>query len=174
MEISVIVPMYNSESTIKACVESILQQQGVAEILLCDDGSTDNTAQLCQHLATLYPCIQYLSCPHQGPSAARNIGLQHAKGKLLSFIDSDDTIDKHMYEEMSKQFHKDVDLVMCSYELSFRNIKQPMLFPFPQEQQEYTHEKVMQEIVPAMVSEYSITNTRQKIIIGSVLSLIHI
>ena len=49
MEISVIVPMYNSESTIKACVESILQQQGVAEILLCDDGSTDNTAQLCQH-----------------------------------------------------------------------------------------------------------------------------
>ena len=76
MEISVIVPMYNSESTIKACVESILQQQGVAEILLCDDGSTDNTAQLCQHLATLYPCIQYLSCPHQGPSAARNIGLQ--------------------------------------------------------------------------------------------------
>lgn len=40
MEISVIVPMYNSESTIKACVESILQQQGVAEILLCDDGST--------------------------------------------------------------------------------------------------------------------------------------
>ena len=89
MEISVIVPMYNSESTIKACVESILQQQGVAEILLCDDGSTDNTAQLCQHLATLYPCIQYLSCPHQGPSAARNIGLQHAKGKLISFIDSD-------------------------------------------------------------------------------------
>ena len=112
MEISVIVPMYNSESTIKACVESILQQQGVAEILLCDDGSTDNTAQLCQHLATLYPCIQYLSCPHQGPSAARNIGLQHAKGKLISFIDSDDTIDKHMYEEMSKQFHKDVDLVL--------------------------------------------------------------
>ena len=83
MEISVIVPMYNSESTIKACVESILQQQGVAEILLCDDGSTDNTAQLCQHLATLYPCIQYLSCPHQGPSAARNIGLQHAKGLSL-------------------------------------------------------------------------------------------
>ena len=66
-------------------------------------------------------------------------GLQHAKGKLISFIDSDDTIDKHMYEEMSKQFHKDVDLVMCSYELSFRNIKQPMLFPFPQEPVSYTH-----------------------------------
>lgn len=87
-EISVIVPTYDRKAVLPRALDSILSQQGVVfEILVIDDGSTDDTLSL---IKNSYPQVTYLSQSHQGPSAARNFGIRQSRGKWLAFLDSDD------------------------------------------------------------------------------------
>lgn len=92
--ISFIVPMYNSASYLDANLKSIVQMVGQkraeAEVLLVDDGSTDETKVIAQRYAQKYSFIQVIEAFHQGVSVARNLGVTHATGKYLTFIDSDD------------------------------------------------------------------------------------
>ena len=96
MRFSFIIPVYNCEKYLSSCIESILsvQLKGIDyEILLIDDGSTDGTAQICDELADKHLQIQVIHQPNAGVSAARNRGIQEARGDYLLFIDSDDTVD---------------------------------------------------------------------------------
>ena len=90
---TVIIPMYNAEGTLEECVTSALQQSCPPdEILLIDDGSTDNTLSLAAQLAGQYPCIRLLRQEHAGVSAARNCGLRNAVGDYIVFLDADDKL----------------------------------------------------------------------------------
>ncbi len=86
--VSIIIPVYNRSSLLKRALDS-LYNQTVAEyeIIVVDDGSTDNTAEM---LRLFFPEINYIYQSNQGVSAARNKGLEHAKGDWLAFLDSDD------------------------------------------------------------------------------------
>lgn len=91
--LSIIVPVYNIENYITRCIESLLNQgfsQDEYEIILINDGSTDNSEQICLHYATLYNNIIFKSQINQGVSAARNSGLEMARGKYICFVDGDD------------------------------------------------------------------------------------
>lgn len=91
--LSIIVPVYNIENYITRCIESLLNQgfsQNEYEIILINDGSTDNSEQICLHYATLYNNIIFKSQINQGVSAARNSGLEMARGKYICFVDGDD------------------------------------------------------------------------------------
>jgi len=91
--VSIIVPVYNAESTIVKCIDSILvQDQKDFELIIVDDGSTDESLTICKTYATHDDRIVCLSQPHQGVSAARNKGLKFARGKYITFVDSDDWI----------------------------------------------------------------------------------
>ncbi len=91
--ISVIVPVYNREDTLAACVDSARRQTYAdLELLLVDDGSTDGSAALCDRLAAEDPRIRVLHKPNGGVSSARNLGMENARGKYVFFLDADDLL----------------------------------------------------------------------------------
>lgn len=97
--ISVIVPVYNIIPYLPRCVESLRKQTyRNLEILLIDDGSTDDTPALCDRLAEEDTRIRVFHKENGGPSSARNFGLEQAKGEYVGFVDSDDYVDADMYE----------------------------------------------------------------------------
>lgn len=96
--ITVIVPVYNIMEYLPRCVESICgQTYRKLEILLVDDGSTDGTGTLCDELAEKDARIRVFHQQNGGSSSARNLGLEHASGEYIGFVDSDDYIDPGMY-----------------------------------------------------------------------------
>ena len=99
--ISVIVPVYNSEKYLIQCVKSICNQTyKELEIILVDDGSTDNSPQLCDELAKKDKRIIVIHKENGGSTSARNAGLRVSKGKYVGFVDSDDWIEPEMYESL--------------------------------------------------------------------------
>lgn len=115
MLVSVIVPVYNVEKYLKKCVTSIMENSFKnLEIILIDDGSTDNSGQLCNELANMDSRIKVIHKTNGGLSSARNAGLDIARGDYISFVDSDDYIDKDMLSKMlDKAIEYDADIVQC-------------------------------------------------------------
>ena len=100
-KISVIVPVYKAESFLNACVESILgQRERDFELLLIDDGSPDGCPALCDGFAARDPRVRVIHKPNGGVSAARNTGLDQARGGWIVFIDSDDWADPNYLEAL--------------------------------------------------------------------------
>lgn len=99
--ITTIIPFFNSEHCLGAMLDSILAGDVVPnEILLIDDGSTDNSATIAKNYESKHPNVHYLSQEHAGVSAARNLGIQQATGKWISFLDADDYVEPNMYKAM--------------------------------------------------------------------------
>ena len=91
--VSIIVPIYNKEKYLEKCLDSILgQTYRDLEIILVDDGSTDNSLAICQHYAEKDPRIKIYHKPNGGVSSARNLGLEKSTGTLISFADPDDSL----------------------------------------------------------------------------------
>ena len=116
-KISVIVPVYNVEQYLEKCVESIINQTYKnLEIILVNDGSTDNSGKLCDELAKKDERIKVIHKENGGLSDARNRGIEEATAKVIGFIDSDDYIDKDMYKILFENLNKTgADLSMCGH-----------------------------------------------------------
>lgn len=98
IDLSVIVPAYNCEKYIGRCLDSLLNQEKLdIEIVIVNDGSTDNTENICQEYVDRFKNIKLLSKKNEGQGIARNIGLREAKGKYITFVDSDDYVNKNCY-----------------------------------------------------------------------------
>lgn len=113
--ISVIIPIYNSELHLRHCLDSILNQIYTnIEIILVNDGSTDNSLSICEEYKHQDERFKLININNSGASHARNIGLSKAKGQYVSFIDSDDMIDKNMFHDMLGliEIHK-ADMAEC-------------------------------------------------------------
>lgn len=97
--ISIIVPVYNSEQTLNRCVDSILVQSfSDWELLLINDGSTDKSGRICDQYAAIDKRIKVFHKKNGGVSSARNMGLDHAKGQWITFVDSDDSLTDYAFE----------------------------------------------------------------------------
>lgn len=97
--ISVVIPVYNIEEYLERCVNSVQKQTYTnLEILLVDDGSTDNSGNICDRLAATDDRIKVFHKPNGGSSSARNLGISKAKGDYIGFVDSDDYISENMYD----------------------------------------------------------------------------
>ena len=123
-KISIIVPVYNVEAYLERCVESILKQTySNLEILLVNDGSTDKSGELCDQLALRDQRIRVIHKENGGLSDARNRGIDEASSDLIGFIDSDDYIDKDMYETLYRHLREsNSDLSMCGHYDVFHQI----------------------------------------------------
>ena len=103
MKFSIIVPAYNVAQYIEECVESVLNQDyDNFEVIVVDDGATDETPQIIDSLAQKSKKVKVIHQKNAGLSAARNTGLNHAKGKYITFIDSDDFVGEKYIEVLYK------------------------------------------------------------------------
>ena len=104
LELSIVIPVYNVAPYLPACLESVFGQTGFSfEVILVDDASTDNSGSICGEYARRYPQVRYIRHARNGGlSSARNTGLVAARGKYITFVDSDDYIDRHFLEELVK------------------------------------------------------------------------
>ena len=119
LKLSVIIPVYNVEKYIEATVASIYRQnlaEDEFEVILVNDGSTDNSLQIIKHLATRHNNIMVLDQKNQGPSIARNKGLQLAQGEYIHFMDSDDLVlDSSMDLMLKTALENQVDIIKGDY-----------------------------------------------------------
>lgn len=115
--ISVVVAVYNIEAYVERCVRSIMGQSYASlEILLVDDGATDDSGRICDRLAEEDKRIRVIHKENGGLSDARNAGIREARGACIAFVDGDDWIEPDMYENMygaMKEF--DAPLAVCRY-----------------------------------------------------------
>ncbi len=117
-KVSIIVPCYNTEKYIEACLDSIAKQDYTnIEVLLVDDGSKDNTGSICTEFCKKDDRFKYIYQENGGVSSARNKGLANCSGKYITFIDSDDYVYSNFISRMMKEFeNNNVDIVMSRIE----------------------------------------------------------
>ncbi len=118
MRYSLIVPLYNREDTIRACLDSLLAQTITDyEIIIVDDGSTDNSGAIADEYGRLYENIRVIHKSNGGLSDARNVGMQNALGEYVLFPDSDDEYKKDLLENVDKFYGK--DLIVFGYDIEY-------------------------------------------------------
>lgn len=113
--VSIIVPVYNTGEYLYKCLDSIVNQNlQEIELILIDDGSTDNSGKICDFYSKKDKRVCVIHKKNEGVSIARNVGIQVAKGEYIGFVDSDDWIEKEMYQELY-YYAKETgaDIVMC-------------------------------------------------------------
>jgi glycosyltransferase involved in cell wall biosynthesis len=115
--VSIIVPLYNAENYLAVCLDSILTQSYPnIEVILVDDGSTDNSKALCEDYAKKDSRIRVIHQKNSGPSTARNKGMKVATGDYIQFADSDDFLDHEMVERLVGAMGNDNQLAMCGFQ----------------------------------------------------------
>lgn len=113
--VSIIIPVFNAERYLTKCLKSIIKQSYEhIEILVINDGSSDNSLSIINEFSRKDPRIHILSKKNSGPSETRNLGLEHATGEFISFVDADDWIHENMIEQMVFEMsRRRSDLVIC-------------------------------------------------------------
>lgn len=124
--VSIVIPTWNRSSKVVRAINSCLNQTYyINEIIVVDDGSTDNTKDVISKLQSQYPNIKYVYQTNQGSQKARNNGIKNATTELIGFLDSDD---EYLPEKIQKQvavfLSKDVDIVSCFMKRVFENGKE--------------------------------------------------
>lgn len=152
--ISVIVPVYNVEDYLERCVDSIIKQTYInLEIILVDDGSTDQSGEICDKYKEKDNRIKVIHKKNGGLSSARNKGLEIAHGEYVGFVDSDDYIAEDMYEVLHMYMEEDVDITFCGriYVLPDKKYKGYCL----NEAKKYTCEEALKEVLILRKMDYN-------------------
>lgn len=117
--VSVIVPVFNAEKTLRRCIDSILEagKQHKIELILVNDGSKDASDRICCEYRQRYDNIIYISQSNLGVSAARNNGIKVATGEWIHFVDSDDWVDRNIYRCIDEaELNSEIDFIMFRYD----------------------------------------------------------
>lgn len=115
--ISIIIPIYNVENYLRQCLDSIVSQTYQNfECLLINDGSPDNSAEICREYVDKDPRFRYFEKENGGVSSARNLGIEHSKGEYITFIDSDDWVDSDYLEVLyTTLLEEGADITVSTY-----------------------------------------------------------
>ena len=116
LKYSVIIPVYNVENYLSRCLDSLLAQNYAdLQILLIDNGSKDQSGQICEDYATKFSNITAYHIPNKGVGSARNFGLAKAKGEFICFVDADDYLEGNLFSDVESQLDSQLDLLVFSY-----------------------------------------------------------
>lgn len=112
-KLSIIIPVYNTEKHLKKCFDSIINQNNSEiEVVVVNDGSTDNSEVIIKEYTSKYKDVfTYYKKDNTGVSDTRNFGVEKASGKYIMFLDSDDYIDKKLYDNIKKYIDEDIELI---------------------------------------------------------------
>lgn len=120
-KVSVVIPAYNEEKDILACLESLMKQSYKnLEVIIVDDGSKDNTRKIVKSFGDRHKNVFLIKNNHQGPGASRNLGAKKSKGEILVFVDADMTFDENYIKNLVRPFqlYKDIIGTTHSYEVA--------------------------------------------------------
>ncbi len=148
---SIIIPVYNVEEWLERCLDSILCDDCKdMELILVDDGSTDGSGRICDRYAKVYENIRVIHKENGGLASARNAGLEKASGKWISFIDSDDWVDRNSYQQVRTLLEtlqgEEPDIVKFGYK-KVRESAEEIFIPCVSEGR-YGHEEVISILLP--------------------------
>lgn len=135
-KVTVVIPIYNQELFLNRCIDSLKRQTfgfKNIEIILINDGSTDNSDDICNNLSHLYSNIKYFFQENKGVSSARNVGITNATGKYIFFLDGDDRLSKKTIKNVSQFFdtvEDEVDLVTYPIETMYNGKVLPPHFRY--------------------------------------------
>jgi len=135
VDISIIVPVYNTGKYLSECVGSIIAQTifNQTEVILVNDGSSDHSPQICNEYAQKYKNISVIHQNNAGVSAARNNGMKRAEGKYIGFVDSDDYIHPEMFERLFKLAEEtNADMSFCGFVFCYPEGENKTIYPFPE------------------------------------------
>lgn len=122
MKLSVIVPMYNVSAYVGECLDSLVHQTYTdMEIIVVDDGCTDNSCAIVEEFVKNYTNVTLLHKKNGGLSDARNYAIPYAKGEYIAFLDSDDFADITLYEKMMSKIDEGHDVVVCDITYYYEN-----------------------------------------------------
>jgi glycosyltransferase involved in cell wall biosynthesis len=135
-KISIVIPVYNVSKYLPKCIDSVLNQTYKnLEIILVNDGSTDESGKICDLYSLKDKRIKVIHKENGGSSDARNAGLREAAGKYIGFVDSDDFIETDMYEVLLKKLYAyDADIVQCAHNKIINGKIEPRYFSFKEKQ----------------------------------------
>lgn len=137
VDVSVIIPVYNTEKYLRECMESIIKQTifECMEVILIDDGSTDNSPAICDEYDLQYKNIHVIHQKNAGVSAARNAGMGEAIGEYIGFADSDDYIYPEMFEKLLETAEKtNAGMSFCEIVQCLPDGEIIIHYPFPEEE----------------------------------------
>lgn len=157
--ISIIVPIYNTEKYLPKCIESLIAQTYKnIEIILVNDGSKDNSIDICREYEQKDNRIIVIDKINEGVSIARNTGIEKASGKYIGFMDPDDWIEPNMYERLyNKAIEVEAPITLCNYYKDTKNRSTEKRFPFKKEIIE--GEEIITKLVNSMVGMEDIRPT---------------
>lgn len=122
-KLSVIIPIFNVEKYLPKCLESVINQTFKnMEIILIDDGATDDSGKICDQYGKCDKRIKVIHKKNEGTSCARNVGIDIATGKYISFLDSDDWIEPEMYETLIRLLEENnIEMACCGFKRIYEN-----------------------------------------------------
>ena len=143
--VSVIIPIYNTEKYLRACVDSVIHQTYAnLDIVLVDDGSTDGSPDICDAFAAQDHRVQVVHKPNGGVSSARNAGLRAARGDYIIWLDSDDTYEPCAVEKLYRAMTAHgLKIGMCNYRNIFLDGRVAPRYAVDFEEKVYSHEDMM-------------------------------
>ena len=148
--ISIIVPVYNTETYLRRCIDSILAQTFTDfELLLIDDGSTDGSGAICDEYAQKDSRVRVFHKENTGVSATRNLGIEKSKGEYLIFIDSDDYwIDNNSLEQLYvTATNNDLDIVRGEYKAVDENGEDLFVRPISKSKEKVSYKVIDNETI---------------------------
>lgn len=151
LKVSIVVPVYNSQEYLDRCLDSLLNQTYLnLEIILIDDGSADQSGDICDRYALKDRRIRCIHQQNQGVSCARNMGLDRATGDCVLFVDSDDWVDLDMVEKMTAVLTETgSDLVICDCLKEWKTESE--LYSHPNRAGFYRNDDMLQEHYPRLL-----------------------
>ena len=168
--ISVIIPVYNAEKYLSRCIDSVLNSSYTDfELLLINDGSTDQSLDICRQYKDQDSRITVISQENQGVSAARNLGLRICRGDWIIFIDSDDYISGDFLELITRNEYQDKDMILFDFARPGQDISAGDQIPAPVQTEdihtlifkgEDMHELIRRILVPESLTEDGNTDFR--------------
>lgn len=149
--ISIIVPIYNVEKYIADCIKSLINQTySDLEIILVDDGSTDNSSNICDEYAAKDSRVKVIHKKNGGLVSARKMGILVATGELIAYVDGDDWVEPDMYEKLNEKVKaENVDIVICARYEDTKDIRKEVYQGFSEGK--YDKKKLLSEIYPRMI-----------------------
>lgn len=149
--ISIIVPIYNAAQYLEQCLSSICgQTYADIEVIIVDDGSSDGSLAICERFQKQDSRVMVIHKENGGPVSARKLGISHASGEYIAFVDGDDWIEPNMYERMYHMItSQNVDVVMCGRYEDTGDIHKPVFHGIPAGK--YDKEALLKDVYPRMI-----------------------